>query len=99
MESSVRHGSLNRAIALGDDHPKTYFARAKTLLSLGDVPEAVEDYWEAIRLAPGDPIVYANRGWAKFLLEDTQGALEDLGQAIELRPVTEYAMPHAGASN
>ncbi|MHC4985139.1 MAG: tetratricopeptide repeat protein, partial [Planctomycetota bacterium] len=49
---------LDRAVALVPDQAGAWFARGQAQAALGQWDAALEDYQEAVRLAPNDATVY-----------------------------------------
>jgi len=52
----------------------------------GKYPEAVEEYTEAIRRSPTDPILYSNRAAAYLKLAAYPTAMKDCDEAVKLDP-------------
>jgi tetratricopeptide (TPR) repeat protein len=51
---------------------------------LGDKKGAIEDFNQAIRIAPSFAQAYFTRGMARFISDDAQGAIKDFNKAVEL---------------
>ncbi len=52
----------------------------------GQMPKAVADYSEAIRLDPATPLYRSNRAEAHFQLGQWKATIDDAGKAIEMAP-------------
>jgi tetratricopeptide (TPR) repeat protein len=77
----------SRAIQLKPDLTLAYVYRASAHRSLGELPAAVTDLDQAIRLNAKDANVFNNRGLARAELgQDLQGAIADYDQALKLDP-------------
>ena len=63
-----------------------YFNRGQVFEGMSQKQRAIEDYDEAIRLAPTYAIAYFTRSRAHMFLGQHQQALEDLDEAIRLDP-------------
>jgi tetratricopeptide (TPR) repeat protein len=58
------------------------FARAQ----LGDYPEAIQDYTQALAMEPNHPATQTARGWAYLATGSYQLAQHDFDEAIRLKP-------------
>jgi Flp pilus assembly protein TadD len=77
---------LERKIFLGSDRFYVHENRAEAYLFQGDRQQALDDYNEAVKLAPHNAKLYYNRG--AFYLEqpDVDAALRDFDTALSLNP-------------
>jgi tetratricopeptide (TPR) repeat protein/predicted Ser/Thr protein kinase len=66
--------------------PYVFIERAKVRAQLEDLPGAIDDCTEAMRLAPTLAEPVARRGLFRMYARDAQGAVEDLTRAIDLAP-------------
>ncbi|MCB9870762.1 MAG: DUF2029 domain-containing protein [Planctomycetes bacterium] len=64
--------------------PWVYFARAKSLLVLGEMPHAKRDLQQALRLDPKDPHTHAQLGFLEATLGDEKTALAHFDRAVAL---------------
>ena len=69
-----------------------YSDRGASYDGLSQYERAIEDYDEAIRLDPNDPLAYSNRGTTYDALGQYSRAIEDYDEAIRLNP--NYAMAY-----
>jgi tetratricopeptide (TPR) repeat protein len=96
-ESAMEAGDLDLAIdhyflcLEGSELPPR--AQAHVFFNLGNAysakdnhHQAIEDYSEAIRLAPEHGWAYNNRCWSRGLLRQSTEALEDCNEALRLLP-------------
>ncbi|MEK7466615.1 MAG: tetratricopeptide repeat protein [Planctomycetota bacterium] len=67
-------------------HPDAWVARGDARRDAGDLPRAIADYSEAIRIYPHYWIAYVRRGMARFDSKDYKGAAEDFAKRLELKP-------------
>ena len=86
MRYEAAIASLERAIALGFDHPGAWYIRGNALYSLERFEMAVASYDKAIALAPNDAGAHHNRGNALFMLGLYESAMAGYDQAIVLDP-------------
>jgi tetratricopeptide (TPR) repeat protein len=63
-----------------------YNNRGRAYAALGERERAIQDYDQAIRLAPKDAIPYFNRGMAYAQLGQREREIADFGQVIRLDP-------------
>jgi tetratricopeptide (TPR) repeat protein len=63
-----------------------YRRRAAIRYEKGDSEGAIQDYGEAIRLDPSDPIAYAGRGKARHARREYALTIEDFDRLIQLDP-------------
>jgi Flp pilus assembly protein TadD len=78
--------SLDRKIFQGSDRYYLFANRADAYFAQGDKPRALEDYNEAIRLAPKNAKLYYNRGVFYAAQSDGPAALRDFDMALNLNP-------------
>jgi tetratricopeptide (TPR) repeat protein len=81
---------LTEAIRLDPQYAPAYSSRGFAYLHTGRSQEAIQDYDEAIRLAPENPNQaddYYNRGFVYQTTGQYEQAIEDFTQAIRLNPV------------
>ena len=78
--------ALDRRIFEGSDRYYLFVNRAEAYFAQGDGPRALDDYNEAVRLAPKNPRLYYNRGVFYAAQTDGEAALRDLGAALSINP-------------
>lgn len=67
-------------------YASAYFNRGTAYLSLGQHQPGLQDFNEAIRLAPANADAHTNRGFALLNLGFADLSINDYNQAIELKP-------------
>jgi tetratricopeptide (TPR) repeat protein len=77
---------LDRKVFLGSDRFYVYANRAEAYLFQGDRQHALDDYNEAVKLAPHNAKLYYNRGVFNLAQPDVEGALRDFDTALSLDP-------------
>jgi tetratricopeptide (TPR) repeat protein len=77
---------LERRIFLGSDRFYVYGNRAEAYLAQGDRQHALDDYNEAVKLAPHNAKLYYNRGVFYLAQPDVDAALRDFDTALSLDP-------------
>lgn len=82
---------LDEAITNNPSLPYSWMERGYYRLERGDYHGALNDYNEAVKLAPREAESWLNRGLAKEKLKDFHGAYEDYTMAISLIPQYEKA--------
>jgi tetratricopeptide (TPR) repeat protein len=87
----IRGGS-----ALSENLAVAYTNRGIAYASRGDRKRALQDFTEAMRLAPESPYPYYNRGNTYYDLKDFPRALEDYNAAIERGPELALAFYNRG---
>lgn len=81
------HPSPLENIALSrEDRSQILFSTGVQKALNGDYVHAIQDYDQALQLAPSNSEVYYNRGVAYFSINRPQNALRDFSQAIALQP-------------
>jgi tetratricopeptide (TPR) repeat protein len=85
--------------ALGPNLAVAYTNRGIAYAARGDHKHAIEDFSEAIRLAPDDPHPYYNRGNAYYDLKNYKQALADYTAAIERGPEMALAYYNRGLTH
>src|SRR5581483_3469020 len=60
--------------------------RGRELVARGDYARAIEQFTEALRFDPHDPILYNNRGYALAARKDYRQAIADFNEALQLDP-------------
>lgn len=81
------HPSPLENIALSrEDQSQILFSTGIQKALNGDYVHAIQDYDQALQLAPSNSEVYYNRGVAYFSINRPQSALRDFSQAIALQP-------------
>jgi tetratricopeptide (TPR) repeat protein len=83
-ESTIE--GLSARIEANPDEVNAYLQRATAHFREGDIPGAIADYTEAIRLCPDDASLYRHRGMAHSRVNDTEGAIADYTDALRLEP-------------
>jgi tetratricopeptide (TPR) repeat protein len=76
------------------EYAKSYNNRGNVRRALGDLPGAIEDFEEAIRLDPTLAVPHSNLGNVYYDLGDLSRALEEYKQAIALD--ANYVTPYVG---
>jgi tetratricopeptide (TPR) repeat protein len=69
-----------------DQMAKEYFNKGCEKVSSKNYNDAIADFTEAIKRAPGFKQAYENRGVAKYYLQDLMGANDDFTKALEIDP-------------
>ncbi len=95
---------LNTAIQLNPEYTEAYAVRGAANLDLGNLTEAVADYYQALRLPPpanaddfrGAALLYS--GQAKAMLEKYESAIIDLDEVMGLLPNNATAYFYRGLS-
>jgi tetratricopeptide (TPR) repeat protein len=81
---------LNASLAADRDRHRAssivYEARGLAHSKLGQHASAIEDYSQALELAPDQLAAYTRRGWAYVLVDAPRLALRDFGKVIQLDP-------------
>lgn len=81
------HPSPLENIALSrEDRSQILFSTGVQKALNGDYVHAIQDYDQALQLAPSNSEFYYNRGVAYFSINRPQNALRDFSQAIALQP-------------
>jgi tetratricopeptide (TPR) repeat protein len=70
----------------GKDLAWAYSNRGFSYANLGEHAQAIEDYNEALRIAPDDANAHINRGIAYYNLGKYRRAIEDYDEALRLDP-------------
>jgi tetratricopeptide (TPR) repeat protein len=105
VESVLRDGDLLRAVQLLDvalrQRPQAlYFAMRGGLRGeLADLPGAIEDLGEAVKLDPKLAVAWRDRGTARVLLRQYDLAREDFDQAVKLDPEEPRALAARASLN
>jgi Flp pilus assembly protein TadD len=76
---------LDRKILEGHERFYLFVNRAKAHFALGDKQHAIDDYNEAVKVAPKNALSYYNRG-VFYALTDVDAALRDFDMALGLDP-------------
>ena len=74
---------------ISNGKPKTaagFLARGELWFEKGEIDKAINDYSEAVRLAPGDVSVYENRAYCYLRRGEFDKAIADCNEAIRLDP-------------
>jgi len=90
-EKAASETLLSEAIANNKDLPFPLAERAYQKLQKNDLPGALEDYDEVVKLEPTEEENYINRGLVKEKMKDFSGAQKDFSKAIELNENNERA--------
>ncbi|RTL70195.1 MAG: tetratricopeptide repeat protein [Hyphomicrobiales bacterium] len=69
-----------------DDKARAYRNRAGLRLEAGAAADAVNDYTQALRLAPPDVAGLSGRARARIVMGDVAGAIQDYDEALKLTP-------------
>jgi Tfp pilus assembly protein PilF len=78
--------SLDHKIFEGNDRYFLFADRAAAYFALGDKQHALDDYTEAVKLAPHNAELYYNRGVFYAAQSDADAALRDFDAAIGIDP-------------
>ena len=100
LDRAIR--DLDQAVTLAPLNADSHFNRGQAYSGLGDYPQALKDFDQAIHISRGhlylkDPIFFSyffSRALARFNLDDYRGAIEDLDEAIEKFPHPDIAEAH-----
>jgi len=76
---------MDQAILLNPHHG-FYINRGAARRELGDYKGAIDDYTQAVKIAPESASVYYERGGARRELGDYKGAIDDYTQTIKISP-------------
>lgn len=90
--------AIESGVLLGRDLADALRGRANALLSQGEYDLAIQDYDEAMRLAPGQATLFNNRGNAKLRSGQHAAAIADYDQAIRLRADYPSAFNNRGSA-
>src|ERR1022692_486941 len=77
---------LEHDIFLGSDRFYVYANRAEAYIAQGDKQHALDDYNQAVKLAPHNAKLYYNRGVFYLAQTDVDAALRDFDTALSLNP-------------
>jgi len=77
---------LEQKIFIGSDRFYIYVNRAEAYVAQGDRPHALEDYNEAVKLAPHNAKLYFNRAVFFLAQPDADAAMRDFDTALSLNP-------------
>ena len=78
--------SLDHKILQGRDRIYIFVNRAEAYFAAGDKQHALDDYNEAVQLAPQNPKLYYNRGVFYAAQPDGEAALRDFNAALTIDP-------------
>ncbi|MCC6617137.1 MAG: tetratricopeptide repeat protein [Anaerolineae bacterium] len=93
----VNHAAAQPQVTTEQLSAEEYFRRAyKKHQEDHDLPGAIEDYSQAIRLNPSFAMAYNNRAWVRLDMDDVDGALVDVDAAAGLDPKLVYAYYNRG---
>ncbi|WP_299414741.1 tetratricopeptide repeat protein [Acaryochloris sp. IP29b_bin.148] len=90
-QSSEANVALSR-----EDRSQILFSTGIQKALKGDYKHAIQDYDQALQLAPSNSEVYYNRGVAYFSINRPQSAFQDFSQAITLQPTMAEAYGNRG---
>ena len=83
--------AADRAVALSPGDAEAHAARGDVLQSIGDYPQAQDEYARAVQLRPRDYFLWLVLGVMRDQNQDQEGALRALRQSVALAP--SYAPP------
>jgi eukaryotic-like serine/threonine-protein kinase len=93
-------GYLKTLIALYPDDSSTHLSLGRTYMQTGRVPEALEEYKEAIRIDPRFVLAYANFGVTYlYQMGDVASAMPVCEKILELDPGNAWAQDCLGMSH
>lgn len=75
---------MMKAVSLDPDFPYSYYNLGNLYCLSGELPEAIAQYTEAIRLYPNLAEAYYNRGLVQIYVQDREKGCMDLSKAGEL---------------
>ena len=84
LAESDDYDDYNDDYVYGAGYSQVLLRRGLTYAEKGDYDRAIEDYNEAIRIDPEDPLAYDNRGNAYAGTGDHDRAIEDYEKAISV---------------
>ncbi len=84
--------SLNKAVSLDPSNARPYDVRARSLLKVGKLDEAVRDFEKAVSLRPRDYLLWLRLGYNRAKVGDLAGARAAYTVSVRLAP--HYARPH-----
>ncbi|NPV90575.1 MAG: tetratricopeptide repeat protein [Firmicutes bacterium] len=73
---------FTRAIAMGEDSPEVYIARARAYYELGKYAEAIRDLTRALEMDPNNTEALTLRGWCYIKLGEYELARREFQQAL-----------------
>jgi tetratricopeptide (TPR) repeat protein len=76
-----------------------YFKRGQAYAQKREYALATEDFAQAIRFKPNDPVAFNNRCFTRAVLGQLQAALSDCNEALRLRPNYPDALDSRGLAN
>jgi tetratricopeptide (TPR) repeat protein len=93
VDAFLRREDYDRAIAAADvalsqgsRSPEVHRLRGLARVGRGDFPGAIDDYSQALALAPGLERAHRQRGWAYLLADSPELALRDFEHALQVDP-------------
>jgi len=101
-QTRVWHDSMslwNHAIAVDAGNFVAWTNRGWTQQIAGDLPAAIADYTEALRLRPSYPLALNDRGFARQMQGDVAGAIADYTLAIVHDPRYAEAVYNRGTAH
>lgn len=84
--------AANAAVKLGPTDAEAHYARAVILMDHGDLPAAIEECEQAVRLRPSDFVLWLGLARARELNGDIEGAVAAAKHAVAMAP--DYAQTH-----
>ena len=90
LEEETR--SVTTATAQQLENLEDMHARAERLIATGQIPEAIDVYWEIILSEPDDEVAYVNLGNLYLIAGDTDRAKEAFQNAVHINPGNESAL-------
>ena len=84
--------ALNRAISLDPSNARPYDVRARSLLKVGRLDEALRDFEKSVSLRPNDYLLWLRLGYNRAKVGDLEGARAAYRISVRLAP--HYAQPH-----
>jgi peroxin-5 len=84
--------ALTRAISLDPSNARPYDVRARSLLQVGKLDEALRDFEMSVSLRPHDYLLWLRLGYNRAKVGDLEGARAAYRISVQLAP--HYARPH-----
>ena len=83
---NIHQSPIDKIALSREDRSQVLFSTGIQKALNGDYVQAIQDYDQALHLAPSNSEVYYNRGVAYFSINRPKSAFRDFSQAIALQP-------------